>query len=39
VFLDPPVYGEGFQALEMKTGSRRKGVNHLNPQTQELMLR
>lgn len=39
VFLDPPVFGEGFQVLEMKTGSRRKGVSHLNPQTQEFMLR
>jgi hypothetical protein len=35
VFLDTPVFGEGFQVLEMKTGTRRKGVDHLNPQTQE----
>lgn len=35
VFADPLVPGEGFQALEMKTGSRRVGVNYLNPQTQE----
>jgi hypothetical protein len=37
VFLDEPVFGEGFQAFEMKTGTRRVGVDHLNPQTQEFM--
>jgi hypothetical protein len=31
---DPPV-GDGFEVFEMKTGSRRVGVNYLNPQTQE----
>ena len=28
---------KGFQVFEMKTGSRRLGVDHLNPQTQEFM--
>lgn len=33
---DPPV-GDGFEVFEMKVGSRRVGVNYLNPQTQEFM--
>lgn len=35
---DPPV-GDGLEVFEMKVGSRRVGVDHLNPQTQEFMLR
>jgi hypothetical protein len=35
---DPP-NGRGFQAFAAKVESRRKRVDHLNPQTQEFMLR
>ncbi len=33
--VEDPSAGGGFQALETKTGARRVGVDHLNPQTQE----
>lgn len=35
--VEDPAAGDGFEAFEAKTGSRRKGVDHLNPQTQEFM--
>jgi hypothetical protein len=37
--VEDPAEGEGFQAFLFKIGSRRKEVNHLNPQTQEFIFR
>lgn len=35
--VEDPAVGDGFEAFETKVGSRRVGVNYLNPQTQEFM--
>jgi hypothetical protein len=35
--VENPSAGDGFEVFDTQTGSRRVGVDHLNPQTQEFM--
>ena len=35
--VEDPAIGNGLQVFDMKTGGRRAGVDHLNPQTQEFI--